>query len=150
MTEKSILKKAKSSHTTGASARFVNLCPHKFDLYDRKTDKLVLSIPPSGTICNVEFDHEPIEDEKNPLVEYGVEAFHIPRECKLITGLPDFNFVKDNNLLLFVSCVVQQAVSITPKYKKYEPYLVVATLDRKFNKRDSNGIMVGNYSISMV
>lgn len=152
MSTKSIYKKLHSNQTTGCDARFVNLCPHKFDLYDKKTDKLVLSIPPSGIICNVVFDHVPVEDEKgNPLEDYGIPAFAIPTECTSITGLPDFGFVKQNNLRLFVSCIVQQAIysSTREEYLRYKPYLVVATLKREESKRNDNGTIIGSYSISV-
>jgi hypothetical protein len=152
MTTKSIQKKLSSSHSTGVYNQFVNLCPHNFDLYCKQTDKLVVSIPPSGTICNVVYQHVPVtDDKKNPLADYGIEAFYIPKECVEITGLPDFDFVKQNKLLLFVSCVVQQAISTSTReeYKRYEPYLVVATMDRNSTKRNEKGTIIGNYSISI-
>lgn len=150
MTEKSILKKLHSSHSTGVDNHFVNLCPHELNFHSRKQNKLTLSIPPSGTICGVDFSHEPLDDAKNPLADYDIEARRYPVHCKSITGLPDFELVKQNNLWLFVSSFVLQEAASSIEYSKYAPYMIVPTPDRSTVVRDDEGRIVGNYSISLI
>jgi hypothetical protein len=134
--------------------RIVNLCPHSFDLYDKATDKLVLRVPPSGTVCNVEFKHEKVNLQTTDVKAFSalnIPVFYIPTQCQSVSGLPSFEDVKSKNLLLFVSSVVEQAIStsLDPIINRYKDFIITATLDREMTKRNEKGMVIGAYSVSI-